>query len=123
MKNTITQQHINNLIENAVIYTQTIFDKCTFVSVQLENGFILTESSACVDPANFDEKIGYDICIERIKNKLWELEGYALQKKLFDYKPLGTVEEEIKKFRELRNKEKEEKEKLNKALGRTQEEE
>lgn len=83
MKNTITQAEINELIEKATIDTYTAFEKCTVVIVKLENGFILTESSACVDPANFDEQIGYDICIERIKNKLWELKGFQLQDTLY----------------------------------------
>ncbi|MBQ3410703.1 MAG: hypothetical protein IJH30_02980, partial [Bacillus sp. (in: Bacteria)] len=42
-------------------------------------GFILTESSACVDPTNYDVKIGIQCCKERIVNKIWELEGYRLQ--------------------------------------------
>lgn len=40
---------------------------------------MITESSACVDPKNFDATIGVQICKERIKNKIWELEGYRLQ--------------------------------------------
>lgn len=60
-----------------------MFDKCTLVCVKLENGFVLTESSACVDPANYNEEIGKEICFERIKNKIWELEGYRLQCDIF----------------------------------------
>lgn len=82
MKNTVTAEQIKSLIDNATIEVQTILEKCTVVTVQLENGFILTESSACVDPANYDVKIGGQICMERITNKLWELEGYCLQKQL-----------------------------------------
>ena len=65
---------------------RTIFDKCTVVSMQLANGFILTESSACVDSNNYDFDVGMKICRERIENKLWELEGYALQKAIFENK-------------------------------------
>ena len=54
------------------------------VSVKLKNGFIITESSACVDVKNYSVETGFDICMERIANKLWELEGYALQKKLYE---------------------------------------
>ncbi len=82
MKNTITQEEIKNLVDTAKIEVHTCFGKCTVVSVQLENGFVLTESSACVDTANYNEQIGVEICLQRIKNKLWELEGYCLQKKL-----------------------------------------
>ena len=58
---------------------KTVFGKCTIVAVQLKNGFVLVESSSCVDPINYSEAIGMSICIERIKNRLWELEGYKLQ--------------------------------------------
>ncbi|MDP4146103.1 MAG: Gp49 family protein [Bacillota bacterium] len=79
MKNTVTQEQIDNLLESADIDVRTIFNKCTIVTVKLANGFVLTESLACVDVANYDEKLGKEICLERIKNKLWELEGYRLQ--------------------------------------------
>ena len=82
MSNTVTYEQIKELMERATIHVETIFGKCTIVTVQLENGFVLTESSACVDPANYDQEIGASICLERIKNKLWELEGYRLQCRL-----------------------------------------
>ena len=79
MNNTITQQDIDSLINQSKITTMTLFDKCTVVAVQLPNGFVIVESSACVDPVNYNEEMGVEICIENIKNKLWELEGYKLQ--------------------------------------------
>lgn len=79
----VTQEQINELWNNGTLHTTRIFGKCIVVSLQLENGFIITESSACVDPANYDETIGFDICKERIMNQLWFLEGYALQKKVY----------------------------------------
>lgn len=84
MSNTVTYEQIKELMEKATIHVETIFGKCTIVTVQLENGFVLTESSACVDPANYDQEIGAYICLERIENKLWELEGYRLQCRLHE---------------------------------------
>lgn len=84
MSNTVTYEQIKGLMEKATIHVETIFGKCTIVTVQLENGFVLTESSACVDPANYDQEIGASICLERIENKLWELEGYRLQCRLHE---------------------------------------
>lgn len=77
---TVTNQMITNIIDNSEIKTDTVYGKCTIVTMKLENGFIITESSACVSEENYDEKIGYDICMNKIINKLWELEGYYLQK-------------------------------------------
>lgn len=82
MGNTVTQAKIDAMLKNATIEVSTHFDKCTIVAVQLENGFVLVESSACVDPANYDPKMGKAICMERIKSKMWELEGYQLQNEL-----------------------------------------
>ncbi len=79
MKNKITQDDIDSILEKTHWTEREYYGKCTVVVAQLPNGFILTESSACVDPANYDVGIGVEICKERITNKIWELEGYRLQ--------------------------------------------
>lgn len=84
MKKRITQEDIDLLLSEAEVGVATVHDKCTMVSVKLKNGFIITESSACVDPENYDVDTGFDICMSHIANKLWELEGYALQKQLYE---------------------------------------
>lgn len=84
MKNTVTQEDIDQLLAEAEVGVATVHEKCTMVSVKLASGFIITESSACVDPENYDVDAGFSICMDRIANKLWELEGYALQKKLYE---------------------------------------
>lgn len=81
-KNTVTQQQVMDIFTSSKFEVTTIFNKCTVVTCQLPNGFIIVESSACVDPENYDEKLGYEICRERIINKIWELEGYKLQSEL-----------------------------------------
>jgi hypothetical protein len=78
----VNKEHIDNLFERSEINVQTVFNKTTIVSAKLPNGFVIVESTGCVDPENYSEEIGKNICIERIKNKLWELEGYLLQDKL-----------------------------------------
>lgn len=82
MKNTVTQEQVINIFTNSEIKTYKMGEKTTVVMATLPNGFIIVESSSCVDPANFDEVIGYEICRERILNKIWELEGYCLQKEV-----------------------------------------
>lgn len=47
--------------------------------VVLPTGFELVEASACVDPENYSEKYGAEICMEKIKDRLWFLMGFALQ--------------------------------------------
>ena len=83
MENTVK---IGDVLENMKdIYCTTIhpFDKpVTFVQVRMKNGFTINETATCVDPANYDEKIGRDICLKKIEDKIWMLLGYALQDKL-----------------------------------------
>lgn len=79
MNNTVTEQQVNDLMEAADIKVITLFDKCTVVAARLSNGFVIVESSAAVSPENYSEEMGREICLERIKNKIWELEGYKLQ--------------------------------------------
>ena len=82
MKNSVTQETIDQLLAGSEIHAETIFDKATIVAVKLPSGFVLTESSGAVDSANYDKEIGKSICLDKIKDKLWELEGYRLQTKL-----------------------------------------
>lgn len=84
MKNTVTKPQIDELLEKSEIKVETVYDKVTVVSCKLPNGFVITESSGAVDTANYDEEIGTEICMTRIENKLWELEGYALTKQLYE---------------------------------------
>ncbi|ANT40120.1 MULTISPECIES: Gp49 family protein [Bacillus cereus group] len=86
MKNTVTQEDINNIVEKSEWTVEEFHGKCTVVVAKLPNGFILTESSACVDPANYDVNIGVKCCKERIIDKIWHLEGYRLQCELYEQK-------------------------------------
>lgn len=78
-KRTVTQEEIDKIFDESIMNVSTIFDKCTVVSIQLKNGFILTETSACVDKSNYNRDLGLKICIQKIKEKIWEFEGYRLQ--------------------------------------------
>lgn len=80
--NRVTEEQIAMLLTESDIQVDTIYDKVTVVSCKLPNGFVITASSGAVDVANYDVNIGREICLKRIEDKLWELEGYALAKKL-----------------------------------------
>lgn len=79
----VSEEYIDALLANAEILTYDLFDKQCVVVVKLENGFTLVGESGCVDPRNYDEKIGYDICMRKIKDQLWMLEGYLLQNEIY----------------------------------------
>lgn len=77
--NKITQEHIDNLIEKSKVESVKMGQKTTVVHVTLPNGFEIIESAACVDPGNYVHSIGEKIALDRIKDKIWLLEGYLLQ--------------------------------------------
>lgn len=85
-KNRVTSDMVDELIDNSEVIVDTLFDNCTMVALRLPDSFVIVETSACVDPDNYSEEIGFDICMERIRNKVWELEGYKLCNELYpDY--------------------------------------
>ena len=80
----ITEEYIEEIMENSDFEVFTAFNKCTIVSCMLPNGFVITESSACVSPENYDEELGANICFDKIADKVWELEAYRLQQQLWE---------------------------------------
>lgn len=77
--NKITENQVNEILKNSEIVVNTLWGKCTVMAVQLPNGFTIVEHCGCVDPANYKEEIGKQICLDKIKNEIWKLEGYKLQ--------------------------------------------
>lgn len=83
MKNTVTQEQVDNCIVKKEVKTVKMAGKKhTLVAVELRNGFTCIETATCVDSNNYSEEVGAKVCMERIKNKIWMLEGYLLQEKL-----------------------------------------
>jgi len=70
-----------SMVDDFIVSTDviTMGNKCTVVRATLRNGFEIVESSACVSPENYDEKLGAEICMEKIKDKVWFLLGFLLQ--------------------------------------------
>ena len=66
-------------------YTILPSGKCMICELILRNGFSVRGESACVSKANFNEEIGRKISYEDARNKVWMLEGYLLQDRLYDY--------------------------------------
>lgn len=82
--NTVTKEDVLDNMKDFIVRTVIEFDKpCTYVTVRMKNGFTIRESTTCVDPNNYSEEIGKQICLEKIEDKIWFLLGYALQDKLY----------------------------------------
>ena len=78
----ITKEMVDALLQSSKVEDVKLGEKTTVVSVTLPNGFVIVQSSSCVDPANYDHELGKQICMKRVEDKVWELEGYYLQASL-----------------------------------------
>lgn len=76
-KVSISQKMVDEFI--AFTEVSTVGDKTTVVVATLRNGFTIVEASSCVDPANYSQEMGKEICMEKIKDKIWFLLGFLLQ--------------------------------------------
>jgi len=85
----VTPAHIKALMDR-IVYTFDVRPNgstTTLAHTFLDGSFYLaTGASACVSVENFDAELGKDIAMKGAKaaaeDKLWELEGYALWKRM-----------------------------------------
>ena len=93
MKNKVTIEDVHANMQNVKAKTENEFGKpVTVVTVKMRNGFTIRESTTCVDPDNYDERIGIETCLKKIEDKIWFLLGYELQNNLSDEKGLDMTE-------------------------------
>ena len=76
--------YIEDMINHSRIAISKVFNKCTIVACQLPNGFVIVESSACIEPKDYDEAIGVEACLNRIKNRVREMEAYAIHDECYN---------------------------------------
>lgn len=74
--NRVFPEQIDAIMDAAEVTVEDRFGCMTVVHAKLPCGFIITETSACIDPANYDQSVGAGICMKRVRDKVWELEGY-----------------------------------------------
>lgn len=74
---TISQKMVDEFIAETT--PSTVNGKMTVTNIELRNGMLYAESSACVDPKNYSESIGHSICVDRAKDRVWHLLGFVLQ--------------------------------------------
>jgi hypothetical protein len=78
----ITQDTLNRFMDGAHVEVMDFssFDpKTTMVQVTPKTGFVQYAHSSCVDPNNYDEKIGLNMCFTEINNRIWPMLGFVLQ--------------------------------------------
>ena len=57
--------------------------KVMVCEITLQNGFTVRGESATVSKANFNEALGRELSYKKARDKIWELEGYLLQERLY----------------------------------------
>lgn len=87
----IPESAIDEIIEASTVHVYDEFDCCTVVTMQLPNGFVLVESSGCIDPAAYDRDLGVHLCVEALKRKIWQLEGYRGKQAFHDGQEAGRA--------------------------------
>lgn len=84
----LTPEHIDSLIQSAS-YTILPSGKVMVCELTLRNGFTVRGESAVVSKENFDYDIGCTISYRDARDKVWQLEGYLLQEKLYNTRLQG----------------------------------
>lgn len=82
VNDSVKKENIDSILSQTLISVEKYGDNTTILKATLPNGFVVVESSSCVDPKNFNMSIGEQICMKKLEDKIWELEGYKLQNEL-----------------------------------------
>jgi len=87
----VSPDHIESLMNQVKYDVQLVADTTTtivtgYIAMGAVDFTLATATMACVDKRNFNKKLGAKYCTEKCaamcKDKLWELEGYLLAKKV-----------------------------------------
>jgi len=82
--NSVCQDDVDKFIKSVSSIKQG--EKTTVTTVTLVNGFEIIEASSSADKCNFDMKLGEEICLGKIKDKIWYLLGFLLNSGLNGFK-------------------------------------
>jgi hypothetical protein len=80
-----TKVSLNDIQGKVKKTTYTVLPDTTTTICQLhmENGYVILGTSACVDPASYNQALGEKYSYEDAINKAWPLEGYLLAEEIF----------------------------------------
>lgn len=72
----VTKEYIQSRIREITFVK--LGETLTHCTIALDNGYLVTGESACVNPANYNQEIGEKIAHDNAFNKLWSLFGFLL---------------------------------------------
>lgn len=79
----LSPENIDAVI-SAETFTILPSGKVMVCELTLRNGFTVRGEASVVSKENFNEEIGRKVSRERARSKVWELEGYLLQERVFE---------------------------------------
>jgi hypothetical protein len=100
-ENTVTLQDIADEIDR-IHYWHVPGTTSTVCAIQCKNGFVVIGDSACVDPKNYDERLGRSYAKDEALGKLRTLIGFRLADKIHNKQQLNTTKrnaDELEYFR------------------------
>lgn len=74
----ITAEDVDDIINAGKIETTKMGRKTTVCLFTSKEGFEIVASSSCVDPKAYSSTKGERLCVEKIRDRIFELEGYLL---------------------------------------------
>ena len=77
--NKLTEEFLENEIKH-VAYTR-LTGTLTHCAITVENGFVFTGESACVDESNYEREIGEKVAYSNAFEKMWMPYGFFLKQK------------------------------------------
>lgn len=105
LPNKVTKEDLEHLVARSDITYTNLAGTLTHCMVTLPCGFQVTGESACVDPANYNKKLGEEIALKKVINQLWPLEGYLLANDIYRAKqPTSFVSRMVFEQSDLREK-------------------
>ena len=93
--NSVTQKDVDKFIGSYSVNNLQVggVNKTTMATAILINGFIIHETSTCIDPKNYDEVVGAGICKKKIQDKVWGYLDFLLQCSMNGFRhPLAVKE-------------------------------
>lgn len=79
----LSPEKIDTTIVGAT-YTILPSGKCIICELTLRNGYTVRGEACVVSKENFNQEIGEKVSFENARDKIWQLEGYLLQEKLYE---------------------------------------
>ena len=76
---TISPEDLDLFIGPNALGSMKLGEKTTMVEMAVRTGFVMHETSSCVEPENYDHDLGCQICVEKLKDRLWPMLGFVLQ--------------------------------------------